>query len=46
MGRAELEDILAKEGQAEADCHFCTTHYVVTGDEIRALITELAQATS
>ncbi|WNG33782.1 Hsp33 family molecular chaperone HslO [Archangium violaceum] len=46
MGRAELEDILAKEGQAEADCHFCTTHYVVTGEEIREILAGMAQASS
>jgi molecular chaperone Hsp33 len=46
LGRAELEDILAKEGQAEADCHFCTTHYVVSGDEIRELLAELARSAS
>lgn len=46
MGREELEDILAKEGQAEADCHFCTTHYVVSGDEIRELLAAMTQATS
>ncbi|WP_257452241.1 Hsp33 family molecular chaperone HslO [Archangium lipolyticum] len=46
MGREELEDILAKEGKAEADCHFCTTHYVVTGDEIRALLAEMTQSMS
>jgi molecular chaperone Hsp33 len=46
MGREELEDILAKEGQAEADCHFCTTHYVVSGEELRALLAEMAQASS
>lgn len=46
LGREELEDILAKEGKAEADCHFCTTHYVVSADEIRALLAEMAQATS
>lgn len=46
LGRAELEDILAKEGQAVADCHFCTTHYVVSGDEIRELLAGLAQASS
>ena len=46
MGRAELEDILATDGQAEADCHFCTTHYVVSGEEIRELLTELAQASN
>jgi molecular chaperone Hsp33 len=46
MGREELEDILAKEGKAEADCHFCTSHYVVTGDEIRAILAEMVQATN
>lgn len=46
MGREELEDILAKEGEAKADCHFCTTHYVVTGAEIREILAEMAQATS
>lgn len=46
MGRAELEDILANEGEAKADCHFCTTHYVVTGDEIREILAGMAQATS
>jgi molecular chaperone Hsp33 len=46
MGREELEDILAKEGQAEADCHFCTTHYVVSGGEIRELLATMAQASS
>jgi molecular chaperone Hsp33 len=46
MGREELEDILAKEGEAKADCHFCTTHYVVTGEEIREILAAMAQATS
>lgn len=46
LGREELEDILAKEGKAEADCHFCTTHYVVTGEEIRELLAELARPVS
>ncbi|MET0403396.1 MAG: Hsp33 family molecular chaperone HslO, partial [Cystobacter sp.] len=45
LGQAELEDILAKEGKAEADCHFCTMHYVITGEEIRGLIGELGAAT-
>ncbi|HYO58582.1 Hsp33 family molecular chaperone HslO [Archangium sp.] len=46
MGREELEDILAKEGKAEADCHFCTSHYVVTRDEIREILAEMIQASS
>jgi molecular chaperone Hsp33 len=45
LGREELEDILAKDGKAEADCHFCTMHYVITGEEIRGLIGELGAAT-
>ena len=43
LGREELEDILVKEGKAEADCHFCTTHYVVTAEEIREIIAALSQ---
>jgi molecular chaperone Hsp33 len=38
MGREELEDVLAKEGKAEATCHFCTTHYEVSGEEIREIL--------
>ena len=38
LGRTELEDLLATEGQAEATCEFCTTHYVIPGDELRTLI--------
>jgi molecular chaperone Hsp33 len=38
MGREELEDLLAKEGKAEATCHFCTTHYEVSGEEIREML--------
>jgi molecular chaperone Hsp33 len=46
MGREELEDMLAKEGQAEADCHFCTTHYVVSGEEIRELLASAGPTSS
>jgi molecular chaperone Hsp33 len=38
LGRTELEDFLATEGQAEATCEFCTTRYVIPGDELRTLI--------
>jgi len=38
LGRAELEDLLATEGQAEATCEFCTTRYVIPGAELRTLI--------
>jgi molecular chaperone Hsp33 len=38
LGRAELEDLLAKEGKADVTCEFCTEAYVVEGDDIRALL--------
>jgi molecular chaperone Hsp33 len=38
MGREELTDLLEKEGKAEATCQFCTTQYVIPGDEIRELL--------
>ncbi len=38
LGPAELEDLLRTEGQAEATCEFCTTRYVIPGDELRTLI--------
>ncbi|ATB31053.1 Hsp33 family molecular chaperone HslO [Melittangium boletus] len=46
LGREELLDILAKDGKAEADCHFCTTHYVVTGEEIQEILAVMDQAAS
>lgn len=41
LGRAELADLLEKEGQAEASCQFCSTRYVIPGDELRALLTRV-----
>ncbi|MCE9672383.1 Hsp33 family molecular chaperone HslO [Myxococcus stipitatus] len=38
MGREELQDLLDKEGQAEATCQFCTTRYVIPGDVIRGML--------
>ena len=38
LGRTELEDLLATEGQAEATCEFCTTRSVIRADELRTLI--------
>jgi len=40
MGRAELDDLLAKDGQAEVTCQFCSTRYTVSGEEIRKLLEE------
>ena len=38
LGASELEDLLAKEGQAEATCEFCTTRYLIPAEELRTLI--------
>jgi molecular chaperone Hsp33 len=38
MGREELEDLLAKDGKAEADCQFCGRHYLVGPDELKAML--------
>lgn len=40
MGRSELEDLLKKEGKAEATCEFCSTQYVIGAEEIRGLIAQ------
>jgi molecular chaperone Hsp33 len=37
-GRAEIEDMLKKDGKAEATCTFCSTVHVVTGDDLRAML--------
>lgn len=39
MGREELTDMMEKEGKAEVTCQFCTTQYVIPGEEIRELLT-------
>ncbi|WP_224361314.1 Hsp33 family molecular chaperone HslO [Hyalangium versicolor] len=43
MGREELTDLLEKDGKAEATCQFCTTHYVIPGEEIRELLAAAAK---
>lgn len=42
MGKAELEDLLAKEGKAEVTCEFCSTHYVVDADALRSVLAQPA----
>lgn len=42
LGRGELDDMLRKDGKAEATCHFCATRYEVSGDELRELIRAVA----
>jgi len=44
LGVDELEMILANEGQAMVDCHFCHEQYVFSQDELEGLIVELEVA--
>lgn len=34
---AELASMIAEDGQAEAGCEFCSSQYLVSGDELRAI---------
>lgn len=38
LGRAELEDMVAKGETAEVHCHFCGTTHYLSPDELRALL--------
>jgi len=40
LGKAELEEIVRTQGEAELVCHFCAERYHVTESELRALIAE------
>ncbi len=40
LGKAEIEDIIAHQINAELTCHFCNKKYVVTKDELEAMIAE------
>ncbi len=37
LGKAELDDILEKEGQIKVDCQFCNKSYVFTGEDVEKL---------
>ncbi|MGE6632304.1 Hsp33 family molecular chaperone HslO [Bacillus sp. NPDC077027] len=37
LGKAEIEDMIEKDGQAEAQCHFCNETYVFTKEELEEL---------
>ena len=38
LGKKELRDILEKDKKAELVCEFCKDKYVITFDEIKAMI--------
>ena len=40
LGPAEIEDMIAKEGQAEVRCEFCAERYLIGRDELAMLIRE------
>ncbi|MFC0190395.1 Hsp33 family molecular chaperone HslO [Fictibacillus aquaticus] len=37
LGADELQAIIDEDGEAEANCHFCSTSYVFTDEELREL---------
>ena len=41
IGKAELEDILNTDGQAELVCHFCHKKYLFSKDELEKIINKL-----
>lgn len=38
LPREELQSMLDEDGEAHANCEFCHAEYVVTGDQLRALL--------
>ncbi len=44
LGRDELTSILDEDGRAELTCHFCSSVYEVSGQELLGLIAELEAA--
>lgn len=43
LGREELEDILATDGQATVNCHFCGEEYVFGQEDLEQLIAAMAE---
>lgn len=41
LGAAEIENIIASEGEAVVDCHFCHEQYVFSREELEALLDTL-----
>ena len=42
-GHDELQAILQEQGQASVNCHFCNSDYVVPGEELAAMLLDMAQ---
>jgi len=40
LGRAELQDMIVRDGQAEVTCEFCAERYVIGHDELVVLASE------
>ena len=40
LGKAEIEDMIETDGQAEAHCHFCNEKYLFSKEELEALLEE------
>jgi len=37
LGKEEIEDMIEKDGKAEAQCHFCNEKYIFTKEELEAM---------
>jgi molecular chaperone Hsp33 len=40
LGPAEVRSMIQEQGQAEATCDFCRSQYVVSGEELKAILAE------
>lgn len=43
LGRDEIEDILASEGQATINCHFCHAEYVFGQEDLESILAAMAE---
>lgn len=39
-GPAEIKEMLEKDGKAEVTCTFCSSQYVISGDELRQMLSQ------
>lgn len=38
LGKKEIEDIIAEQGEAELQCHFCNAKYFFSGEELKNIV--------